>query len=302
MSRVDGFFITQDDSKAYIVDSQGPIYAEESDQYLGGSLYEVEWTDPCGCSSGTCSSSSVEWSPTVTNTWTLSAADVSDEEGGGVDEYFRNSGVVVVGDTFYAVNGVHPVDGTLTSEYLKSIVQVDMTSSSIINTWSYDGDTVGHDVDMEGLTCGPDQCETYLYVGDEYNYIYQLELSSGEVTREWDLNSIVGNVPADKGIEALTYASSTGYFYAGIQETAEIHVVALESVDSDSDVASDGDDTTSDGDDTTSDGDDTTADGDDSTSDGGDSTDDSAGSVANRLAFFIASIFQVWYVFHVGIN
>ena len=43
-----------------------------------------------------------------------------------------------------------------------------------------------------------------------------------------DLNVVVGNIPADKGIESLTYAN--GLFYAGIQETSIIHVVALEGV------------------------------------------------------------------------
>jgi len=38
---------------------------------------------------------------------------------------------------------------------------------------------------------------------------------------------VVGSVPDDKGIESLTYAASTGYFYAGIQETATVHVLEL---------------------------------------------------------------------------
>ncbi|CAB9523412.1 tyrosinase [Seminavis robusta] len=228
MSRVDGFYITPDNNKAYIVDSQGPIYAPQGENYLGGSVYEVDWTNPCGCSSdGTCTESSVTWTPTVSQSWSLSASDISATEGGGNDEYFRNSGIVVLGDTWFGVNGVHPVEGSLTANYPKSIVQVDKTTSSILNTWSFDGSTVGHDVDMEGLTCGPDQCSTMLYVGDEYNYIYQLDLETGAVNTEWDLNSIVGNVPTDKGIESLTYAPTTGYFYAGIQQTAQIHVVSL---------------------------------------------------------------------------
>ena len=69
ISRVDGFYIVND--KAYLVDSQGPIYAGTSPERLGGSVYEVEWTDPCGCTSSTCASTSVTWSPTVTNQWSL---------------------------------------------------------------------------------------------------------------------------------------------------------------------------------------------------------------------------------------
>ncbi|KAL3931474.1 MAG: hypothetical protein SGBAC_011291, partial [Bacillariaceae sp.] len=225
MSRVDGFYIVN--NEAYIVDSQGPIYADSG--RLGGSVYEVTWNDPCGCASGTCSASSVQWSPTVLRQWSISAADVSAAEGGGMDEYFRNSGIVVVDNTWYGVNGVHPISGSHTVSYTKSIVQVDMSTTdlTVVDSWSFDGSTVGHDVDMEGLTCGPDGCSSTLYVGDEYNYIYALNLETGEVGMEWDLNLLVGNVPVDKGIESLTYASTTGYYYAGIQETAEIHVVSL---------------------------------------------------------------------------
>jgi len=229
MSRVDGFYIVDD--KAYIVDSQGPIYAGTSPDRLGGSVYEVEWTDPCGCSSGACTSTSSTWSPTVIKQWSLSASDVSAQEGGGSDEYFRNSGIVVVGDSFFAVNGVHPIDGSLTDSYSKSIAKVDMMSSTVTESWPFDESTIGRDVDMEGLTCGPDQCRSSLYIGDEYNFIYKMDLGSGEVTHEWDLGDIVNVFRTDKGIEALAYAKTTGYFYAGIQDTATVHVVRLNGVD-----------------------------------------------------------------------
>jgi hypothetical protein len=229
MSRVDGFYITHENTKAYIVDSQGHIY-EGDEGRLGGSVYQVDWTNPCGCTSdGSCSSTSATWTPTVTQSWSISASDVSGNEGGGNDEYFRNSGIVVVGDSWYGVNGVHPIaGGSLTSSYTKSIVEMSMTSSSIVTFWSFDGSSVGYDVDMEGLTCGPDMCASTLYVGDEYNYIYALDLESGQINMEWDLNSMVGSVRTDKGIESLTYASTPGYYYAGIQDTAEIHVVRLD--------------------------------------------------------------------------
>eukprot|EP00961_Rhodomonas_salina_P027743 374782-Rhodomonas_salina.1 len=80
MSRVEGFSI--EGSKAYIVDSQGPIYAAEAGK-LGGSLYEVEWANPCVCSAGsTCTSTTASWSPTVTKTWSLAATDTSIGDGG----------------------------------------------------------------------------------------------------------------------------------------------------------------------------------------------------------------------------
>eukprot|EP00416_Gambierdiscus_australes_P017874 CAMPEP_0171064830 /NCGR_PEP_ID=MMETSP0766_2-20121228/6512_1 /TAXON_ID=439317 /ORGANISM="Gambierdiscus australes, Strain CAWD 149" /LENGTH=806 /DNA_ID=CAMNT_0011520897 /DNA_START=45 /DNA_END=2465 /DNA_ORIENTATION=- len=232
MTRVDGFYIVG--SVAYIVDSQGPIYASTAGK-LGGSVYQVEWTNPCSCSSGaTCSSSSATWSPTVTKTWSLAANAADIDDGGGADNDFRNSGIVVVGDYWYGVNGVHPIGGSLTGAYPKSIVKVAMSATTkdsgnaeVTKKWSFDGTTLGHDVDMEGLTCGQDDCANSLYVGDEYNYIYKFDLNSGEVPMEWDLNSIVGNVRADKGVESLTYASSTKHFYAGIQDTAKVHVLSL---------------------------------------------------------------------------
>merc|ERR1711865_696996 len=84
---------------------------------------------------------------------------------------------------------------------------------------------------MEGITCGSDSCANYIYVGDEYNYIYKLNLATSDpataVEMQWDINSVVGDVSADKGIESLAYAPSTGYFYAGIQDTSTIHVLEL---------------------------------------------------------------------------
>jgi hypothetical protein len=231
MARVDGFYIVG--SKAYIVDSQGPIYASTT---LGGSVYEVSWTShPCGCTSTGCTSSTANWSPTVTKTHTLNAADASISDGGGNDDDFRNSGIVVVGEHFYAVNGVHPVGG-LTCCYPKSLVKASLSDTSIVQKWSFTAATLGHDVDMEGLTCGADGCSSYIYIGDEYNYIYKLNLATSDpaaaVEVEWDVNSAVGTVQADKGIESLTYSSSTSHFYAGIQGTSKIHVFALDGTSS----------------------------------------------------------------------
>jgi hypothetical protein len=226
MSRVDGFYIVG--GTAFIVDSQGPMHASS----LGGSVYAVDWTNPCGCASdGSCTSSTSTWMPTITNMWTFSAAGSDIADGAGNDNYFRNSGIVVLGEYLYAVNGVHP-NPTLTCCYPKSLVKVKMADSSIAQKWSFNGTTLGHDIDMEALTCGPDGCSDYIYIGDEYNFIYKLKLDtnspSSAVEVQWDINSVVGSVPADKGIESLTYASTTGYFYAGIQETAKVHVLQLQ--------------------------------------------------------------------------
>lgn len=230
MARVDGFWIKG--SAAYIVDSQGPMWS----QSLGMNMYVVEWKDPCGCASGTCTSTSVSWSPTVTASTKFDATgDVGDRA--GIDAYFRNSGIAVVGTDFYSVNGVHPVkQGDYTSYYPKSLVKAALptavgTTSAASQKWSFTASTLGHDVDMEALSCGSDGCETYLYVGDEWNYVYRLTLGTADsaqaVEYEWDLNSIVGAVSTDKGIESMTYAASSGHFYVGIQDTSKVHVVTL---------------------------------------------------------------------------
>jgi hypothetical protein len=62
------------------------------------------------------------------------------------------------------------------------------------------------------LTCGADGCTSSIYIGDEYNYVYKLLLgvagAAAAVAVEWDVRSIVGSVPDDKGIEALACAAA----------------------------------------------------------------------------------------------
>jgi hypothetical protein len=127
MSRVDGIFI--EGTNAYIVDSQGPIYASESGK-TGGSVYQVDWsTHPCSCtSSGSCGSSAVSWTPTITKNWAISASDSTIGDGGGNDNDFRNSGIALSGDTIYAVNGVHPIGGSYTASYPKSLIAFSMSA------------------------------------------------------------------------------------------------------------------------------------------------------------------------------
>jgi len=121
MSRVDGFTINAAGTKAYIADSQGPIYA---DTMLGGSIYELTWDNPCGCTSaGTCANTAVSWTPTITNTIVLDALDPAIGDGGGADDDYRNSGVLLSADerSVFGVNGVHPIGappGSLTSSYV----------------------------------------------------------------------------------------------------------------------------------------------------------------------------------------
>jgi len=156
------------------------------------------------------------------------ADQVAAGDGAGIDGTFRNSGVVIDEENglYYAVNGVHPINrGDYTSYYPKSIVAASLETDEIVTAYSFDGFN-NHEVDMEALTFAGEDT-SILYVGDEYNFIYELDLDTGEITREWDLADIGVVTSADQGIEALTYSDATGYFYAGIQGTQEILVIDL---------------------------------------------------------------------------
>ena len=77
--------------------------------------------------------------------------------------------------------------------------------------WSFNSSTLGHAVDMEALTCGPDTCKSSIYIGDEFGYIYKLDLGqsgsgASAISAEWDLRAIIGVVEWDKGIDALACA------------------------------------------------------------------------------------------------
>jgi hypothetical protein len=155
------------------------------------------------------------------------AAQVLAGDGNGIDMFFRNSGVVINEDagTYFAVNGVHPVNqGDYSSYYPKSIVEASLEDDSIVRVYSF-SEVNGHDVDMEALSWA--ESPDYLYIGDEYNYIYEMELASGTITREWNLADIGVSTGTDRGIEAMTYSPATGYFYAGIQDSGEVLVLDL---------------------------------------------------------------------------
>ena len=183
----------------------------------------------------------ITWTPNVLNTFALAtAATVINGDGAGIDIYFRNSGVVVSGNSYYAVNGVHPASqDDYISYYPKSIIKAGLASDEVEERWPYygvsnttnaskvNGVTIDHEVDMEGLTFGPDGGETYIYVGDEYNYIYQIELATGDIKKQWNLANIDVSTPTDKGIEAIAFNPTNGYFYVGIQEDKEIHELDL---------------------------------------------------------------------------
>ncbi|MEM7375300.1 MAG: esterase-like activity of phytase family protein [Bacteroidota bacterium] len=156
------------------------------------------------------------------------ADQIAAGDGAGIDNTFRNSGVVIdeSDDTYFAVNGVHPVNrGDYTSYYPKSVVKASLQTDEIVKAYSFTS-LNGHETDMEALTFGPE--DNYLYIGDEYNYIYQMNLASGQIEQEWDLASIDVSTNTDKGIEAITYSAATGTFFVGIQALATVIEVRLQ--------------------------------------------------------------------------
>jgi hypothetical protein len=56
---------------------------------------------------------------------------------------------------------------------------------------------------MEASTFGPDGVLSYVYVGDEYNYIYQIQLSDCGIAKQWNLADIWVSISTDNRIEAL---------------------------------------------------------------------------------------------------
>lgn len=148
-------------------------------------------------------------------------------DGAGIDNTFRNSGVVIdeTDGTYFGVNGVHPVNGgDYTSYYPESIVKASLATDEIVQAYSFTG-LNGHEVDMEALTFGPE--DGYMYIGDEYNYIYKMNLTTGEIEQEWDLATVNVSTNTDKGIEAITYSDTSGKFYVGIQSYASVIALTL---------------------------------------------------------------------------
>ena len=158
---------------------------------------------------------------------TALADQITEGDGAGIDNTFRNSGVVIdeSDNSYFGVNGVHPINsGDYTSYYPKSVVKASLETDEIIRAYSFSS-LNNHEVDMEALTYGPE--EGYLYIGDEYNYIYKMNLSSGNIEQEWDLSTINVSTNTDKGIEAISYSHTTGKFYVGIQAYSSVIELTL---------------------------------------------------------------------------
>ena len=155
------------------------------------------------------------------------ADQITAGDGAGIDNTFRNSGVVIdeSDNTYFGVNGVHPVNsGDYTSYYPKSILKASLDTDEIVEAYSFYS-LNGHEIDMEALSYGAEK--DCLYIGDEYNYIYKMNLSTGEIEQEWDLATIDVSTNTDKGIEAMTYSAATGNYYVGIQDLQTVIEVTL---------------------------------------------------------------------------
>lgn len=89
--------------------------------------------------------------------------------------------------------------------------------------------TFNNKVDMEALTFGPDMGATYLYIGDEYNVMYQMNIADGTLARQWDLKTDLGiSTSVDKGIESIAYNVDDGLFYVGIQEEGKVYAFTVD--------------------------------------------------------------------------
>jgi hypothetical protein len=110
---------------------------------------------------------------------------------------------------------------------------MDYDGSDITN-WNVNGD-------LEGI-CMADPNSDFVYVGLEGpdDGITEFNITTGQVTRFFDLTPWMQSVDPNLGLEALTFVPDTlspegGYFYAGLQETGTIYIFELPIVSSSTD-------------------------------------------------------------------
>ena len=103
-----------------------------------------------------------------------------------------------------------------------------------ITSWSVYGD-------LEGI-CLPDPSSDFIYVGLERpdDGIDEFNITTGQITRFFDLTPWMQSVDPNLGLEALTFIPDTassegGYFYAGLQETGTIYIFELPIISSSTD-------------------------------------------------------------------
>lgn len=103
-----------------------------------------------------------------------------------------------------------------------------VSDEGIVSSMNYDGTNVQNweiGGDLEGI-CVADPQSNFIYVGEEEaDYIHEFNISTGEVTRSFDVDSWIGN---GDGLEALTFVPDSsaegGLFYAGDQSDGEIYI------------------------------------------------------------------------------
>ena len=186
------------------------------------------------------SQTEITWTPTIVNSFVNAHSEaVVQGDGNGIDMFFRNSGVVVKDNSYFSVNGVHPVNqGDYTSYYPKSIIKASIDSDEIELLCSYyglssntpstiNGVNIDHEIDMEGLTFGPDNGGTYIYVGDEYNYIYQINLTDCSITKQWNLSNIGINSTCSKTLVIPYNGGQYNFAKTPNNNNAEIKILKL---------------------------------------------------------------------------
>jgi hypothetical protein len=174
------------------------------------------------------------WNPTVVRKLGGALKDaVAAGDGGGFEEHFRNSGVLVKDGSYYGINGASMVTNFAVQTGFqeappKSLIKANLITDSIEDQFTFTH-AFGHDIDLEAIAFGPDEGEEYIYIGDERNFIYQLRLSDGELTQEWDLSTIgLNSGQAAGGLKSLTYAADTDHFYAGVQNRTIVAKIKLD--------------------------------------------------------------------------
>ena len=106
-----------------------------------------------------------------------------------------------------------------------TVSMMDYDGSNITN-WSVYGD-------LEGV-CVADPTTDFVYIGIERpdDGIKELNTTTGQVTRFFDLTPWMQSVDPNYGLEALTFVPDTshpegGFFYAGMQENGTIYIFEL---------------------------------------------------------------------------
>ena len=54
------------------------------------------------------------------------------------------------------------MSGSLSASYPKSLLRLRLADGAVEQRWPFSSATLGHDVDMEALSCGPDACAEFL--------------------------------------------------------------------------------------------------------------------------------------------